>query len=77
MIKKEIADAFHVNYCYLLFAIRGFLCSLFVSFLSMVFVCALIISMFRDSDKISRNKIMKNVSAFVLSWSRATLSFIL
>ena len=24
-----------------------------------------------------KNKIMKNVSAFVLSWSRATLSFIL
>ena len=37
----------------------------------------LIINHLQSVSKIIKNKIMKNVSAFVLSWSRATLSFIL
>ena len=42
-----------------------------------MFKAILIISVLRLISKIVKNKIMKNVSAFVLSWSRASLSIIL
>jgi len=47
------------------------------------FLCPIVSKIHTDNQSLAiyqqdfKNKIMKNVSAFVLSWSRATLSFIL
>lgn len=58
-------------------------CGLVIFLFLVCFLCPVTSKMYTDDQLLAnyqqnfKNKIMKNVSAFVLSWSRATLSFIL
>lgn len=76
---RKIAFCFRVNLCLAMLSDCGLVIFLFL----VCFLCHVTSKMCTNNQLFAcyqrdfKNKIMKNVSAFVLLWSRVTLSFIL
>ena len=76
---RKFIIVFSVNLCFLMLSFWGFLILLFLICFFRHFIIPISVDYqyVTNSQQDFKNKIMKNVSAFVLWWSRANLSIIL